>query len=614
MKRAGQPPEFGFLERAHLTPITVLVVGILSIVLLVVTHIVSERQTTQHFLLDSALVRSEVKMATSHLWLEEHLSGDQTIDTERIWTDLNEARTLIQTVLQGGETLPAGRRLEPLEDPELRLRAERLADRLERFSDLSVQRMNIGPEGDEAKAGATLDQAYDEVFLGLLKEGGELRAALGRRWTRQRGEARQRLGGIVAAWAVLVVAAFLGLWGLERRRKEADQALRQREAELREAQKMEAVGRLAGGLAHDINNYLGAIRGYCEVARMKGESGPALKRRMDDAITTTDAVSDLIRQLLAFSRRQPVEPEVVDLNAVTRNLESMVDRLIGEDILVETKLAPDLRPIEIDPSQIDQILINLVVNARDAMPSGGRITIETRNLVPDTDDHRRHAVAPGRYAFLVVSDTGDGMPEEVREKIFEPFFTTKKGDGHSGLGLATIYAIVRQNGGFIVVDSEVGEGTTFKILLPATDREPTVVSEAEESAVHDAGPTSRLLLVEDHDAMRAATQELLEALGHNVATAADAHEALRRLVDEGEPADLLITDVIMPGLSGKELVDRLRESRPELRYLFISGYTDKVKLQHGLSEERVDFLAKPFAAEDLARKVQEMLERQPAVG
>ena len=396
------------------------------------------------------------------------------------------------------------------------------------------------------------------------------------------------------------------------RRKQAEKALRQRELELREAQKMEAVGRLAGGIAHDINNYLGAIRGYCEVAKMKGESGAALERRMDEAIETTQNVSSLIKQLLAFSRRQPVEPEVVDLNHVVRGLESMVQRLIGEDIPLVTDLASDLWPIEIDPSQVEQILVNLLVNARDAMPTGGRIKIETRNVIPDAVDLDKHPTAQaGHYALLSVADNGAGIESEVREKIFEPFFTTKDDSGRSGLGLATVYGIVQHSGGFIVVESELGEGTTFKVLLPSCAQELAAIREEEAAEEVDAVGPLRVFLVEDNASMRASTQEMLEALGHDVRVAADGEEALRRLVEGGEPADIVITDVVMPGMSGKELADRLREQRPALRCLFISGYTGEVMGKHGLNEDRLDFLAKPFGASQLARKISEMMSLPP---
>jgi hypothetical protein len=392
------------------------------------------------------------------------------------------------------------------------------------------------------------------------------------------------------------------------RRRRTEKALRDREAELQQAQKMEAVGRLAGGIAHDVNNYLGAIRGYCEVAMMKGESGPSLVRRMTSAVETADKVSALIRQLLAFSRRQPVQPAVMDLNRVVAGMKGLIERLLGEDIILETRLHSGLRSVEIDRSQIEQTLVNLALNARDAMPTGGRIVIATGEAELGPAGHDRHPGArPGAYVRLSVSDTGCGIPPEVRSKIFDPFFTTKAASGSSGLGLATVYGIARQNGGFITFETEVDEGTTFEIYLPASDR-PADGDDAAAGAAVAAGERLRVLLVEDHAAMRASARALLEVQGHDVRTAADGDEALSLLGETEVPFDLLITDVIMPGMSGRELYNRVRERFGDVRCLFISGYTDNVMMRHGFSQERMHFLAKPFSSADLTRKIAEVLE------
>lgn len=397
-------------------------------------------------------------------------------------------------------------------------------------------------------------------------------------------------------------------------RRQTEKTLHQREAELRQSQKMEAVGRLAGGIAHDVNNYLGAIRGYCEVAVLKGESGEVLARRMGAAIDTADKVSALIRQLLAFSRRQPVQAELVDLNRVVRDLESLMMRLLGEDIVLETSLDPDLPSIEIDPSQIEQILVNLLVNARDAMPTGGSIRVETCVLEVGEELVERHPAAkPGGFVQLVVSDDGSGIPEEVLDKIFDPFFTTKAESGSSGLGLATVYAIVEQNGGFIQVESAVDRGTRFAIHLPASDRRATAVSAAVAKPVERTRP-ARVLLVEDNEDMRASTRALLEVLGHQVAVAHDGPGALELLAGDEAPFDLLITDVIMPKMGGNELYERVCELQGrDVRCLFISGYTDKVMLRHGVAQDRVHFLQKPFAFDALAGKIGEVLG-EPAPG
>ncbi len=390
-------------------------------------------------------------------------------------------------------------------------------------------------------------------------------------------------------------------------RRQTEKALRQREAELQQTQKMEAVGRLAGGIAHDVNNYLGAIRGYCEVAVIKAESGVALERRMSAAIETADKVSALIQQLLAFSRQLPVQPEVVDLNRVVRDLESLMKRLLGENIALATRLAGELSSVEIDLSQIEQILVNLLVNARDAMPTGGDIVVETRNVVIEAGAREPYpATAEGRYVLLSVSDTGSGIPRQVQEKIFDPFFTTKEESGSSGLGLATVFAIVQQYSGFITLHSDEGQGARFDIFLPACDA-PATPRPATRSEPVERTHTARILLVEDNADMRKASRTLLEALGHHVEVAPNAEDALGRLTDVNFSFDLLITDVILPGQTGKELYDHVRESHGELPCLFISGYTDNIILRHGVRQDHVHFLKKPFSYEDLGHKIAEIL-------
>ena len=590
------------LGRRVRVDVAVAVFGAMSIAVLWWSGRLSERLTAEAFLVEDLVREIEVKVAVSHLWLEEYLSGDSDIPIDQRLTALEQADDYLQILLTGG--LHGGMPLDALGSTTLRASVLQARRHLGELRRLSSERRHMGAS---AGAGSDLDQRYDEVFHILLEEIESLHTALGERRAGHRTEARWRLGVLMAAWSLLVAAASFGLWTQERRRRASDQALAQREAELREAQKMEAVGRLAGGIAHDINNYLGAIRGYCEVAKMKGESGPALERRMDDAIETTESVSALIRQLLAFSRRRPVEAEVVDINRVASNLESMLGRLLGEDVEWVGRFADDLQPVEIDPSQVEQILVNLLVNARDAMPRGGRVTVTTRNLEVNAMDERRHAVAAGSYVLLEVTDTGTGIPQAVREKIFEPFFTTKSGE-HSGLGLATVYGAARQNGGFVVVESAEGRGTTFKVLLPASSASLSNVSRAPVRRPAPGGREGlRVLLVEDNPAMRGATRDLLEQLGHRVETASDGEEALERLRDDPDlEVDLLLTDVVLPGISGRELVDRLRTERREARCLFMSGYTDQVALRHGLDTEHVDFLAKPFGADALAEKIGEI--------
>ena len=389
-----------------------------------------------------------------------------------------------------------------------------------------------------------------------------------------------------------------------RRRMEEELELRQ--AELRQAQKMEAVGRLAGGIAHDVNNYLGAIRGTCEVAMLKDQAGPELERRMGSAIATADKVSALIRQLLAFSRRQPQQIRVVDLNRVVRGLEPMIGRLIGDDVQLELRLDSRPRTLEIDPGQLEQVLVNLLVNARESMQNGGRIVVETTALGPADPRRSSHPeLSTGHAVGLVVRDTGAGIAPEVRDKIFEPFFTTKSASGSSGLGLATVYGIVQQNGGSILCHSEVGEGTTFEILFPASDRGEDLVIEGT-TGLAPGRQALDVLLVEDNTAMREAAETLFDHLGHRVTVASSGEEALE-IAETLDRPDVLVTDVVMPGIDGRTLRDALHRRWPDLPCLFVSGYTDSALLRRGLDEESVHLLPKPFSLDELAQALERAL-------
>jgi CheY-like chemotaxis protein len=323
-----------------------------------------------------------------------------------------------------------------------------------------------------------------------------------------------------------------------------------------------------------------------------------------------DGAAALTRQLLAFSRQQVVEPRVVSLNAVVEGLQKMLRRVIDEDIELATSLAPDLGAVRADVGQLEQVLMNLAVNARDAMPTGGRLTIETANVEHDPDYARDHAAAAvRRFAMLAVTDTGCGMDEATKARIFEPFFTTKPPGKGTGLGLATVYGIVKQAGGFIWVYSEPGQGTSFKIYLPEVD----ATAEGEGGATAPAGTrvpggTETVLLVEDAAAVRAVTKQVLERQGYTVLEAEDGEAALRLAHAHRGPIHLLLTDVVMPQLSGRELAERLAPLRPETRILYASGYTDDSVVRHGVLESGTAYLQKPFSPESLARKVREVLD------
>ncbi len=377
------------------------------------------------------------------------------------------------------------------------------------------------------------------------------------------------------------------------------------------AQKMEAIGRLAGGVAHDFNNILTAIGGYTDL--LLADLAPDDKRRRDveEIHRAADRAAALTHQLLAFSRRQVLQPKVISLNALVPDIEKMLRRLIGENILFATVLHPQLGNVRADPGQLEQVIVNLAVNARDAMPNGGRLTIETRNVELDesyTTDHPN--VKPGHYVMLAVTDTGVGMNEETKARIFEPFFTTKVRGKGTGLGLATVYGIVQQTGGHIWPYSEPGQGTTMRVYLPCVAAPADPIEHPIETTPTALRGTETILLVEDEAPVRSITRQLLQRNGYTVLEASDGQTALA-LVDgtqHGTQVDLLLTDVIMPGMSGRELAAQLMARRPALRVLFMSGYTDDAVVRHGMLEPGLAYLEKPFRPPTLLRKVREVLQ------
>jgi len=380
------------------------------------------------------------------------------------------------------------------------------------------------------------------------------------------------------------------------------------EEQLRQAQKMEAIGRLAGGIAHDFNNLLTVITGYGQILFGELRSNDPLRSNVEEINKAGERAVALTRQLLAFSRKQVLAPKVLDLNAVVTNMESLLRRLIGEDISLRAALAPSLSCVKADPGQIEQVIMNLAVNARDAMPQGGRLTIETANA--DLDEsyaEERFSVRPGPYVMLAVSDTGSGMDAETQAHIFEPFFTTKGQGKGTGLGLSTVYGIVKQSGGYIWVYSEPGRGTTFKIYLPRVDAQAEAL-EPHSPRQESLQGTETILLVEDEERVRRLARTILAGHGYSVLEASNGVEALRIGERHGSAIHLLVTDVVMPEMSGRELAGRLIARHPDMKVLFMSGYTDDTILRHGVLEAGIPFLQKPFTPSTLARKVREMLD------
>jgi two-component system, cell cycle sensor histidine kinase and response regulator CckA len=376
------------------------------------------------------------------------------------------------------------------------------------------------------------------------------------------------------------------------------------EEQLRQAQKMESIGSLAGGIAHDFNNLLTVIRGYSALLapKVNDPKGQEAVARIDQA---AEQAAALTGQLLAFSRQQVLHPEVSDVNTVVTKTLTLLERLLGADILLESLLAPHLKPILVDRGQLTQVILNLAVNARDAMASGGLLTIQTENCLLDDAYAATHQEAiPGRYVLIKVTDSGAGMDTETSERVFDPFFTTKSTG--TGLGLSTVYGIVRQSGGHIWIHSELGIGTTFNVYFPATD-DPILPPHAPMTVDSVAGDET-ILLVEDNETLRILTAEVLESYGYRVLAAANGPEAIA-LADRESPdgIDLLLTDIVMPEMNGREVSEKITERRPDLRILFTSGYPSDATVREGIAEARAAFIQKPYLAGDLALKIRELL-------
>ncbi len=392
-------------------------------------------------------------------------------------------------------------------------------------------------------------------------------------------------------------------------RERAEEEKTALEEQLRQSQKMEAIGQLAGGIAHDFNNLLTVIKGYSQLSLLELNEGNPLRGNIEEIQKASGRAADLTRQLLAFSRRQVMEMKVVDLKTILQDLEKMLRRVIGEDIELIMELPDDLEKVKIDPGQMEQVIINLAVNAKDAMPNGGALIIGLANEELDERYARSHAsVIPGRYVSLSVSDTGIGMNPEVRERLFEPFFTTKEKGKGTGLGLSTVYGIVKQSGGDIRVYSEPGQGTTFKIYLPRVD-EPLEELRQKTRGEELPGGNETVLLVEDDEEVRKVALQILQKLGYRVFEASRGEEA--SLICEGYagPIHLMLTDVVMPGMDGRELAERMMAIRKKMRVLYMSGYADNAITHHGALNEGVNFIQKPFTMEGLSRKVREVLDK-----
>ncbi len=382
------------------------------------------------------------------------------------------------------------------------------------------------------------------------------------------------------------------------------QSLQKHEEALRQSQRMEAVGQLAAGIAHDFNNLLLIIRGYSSLILDRSDD-EKIRQQAGQIDRAADRAADLTRQLLAYSRQQILQPETCDLNVIVQETLRLLERLIGEDIAVMSTCAPSLPTVVVDRGQVSQVILNLAINARDAMPDGGTLTVRTVPVELDEHSVREHPdVAPGRYVLLEITDTGVGMDSETRQRVFDPYFTTK--EGGTGLGLATVYGIVRQSGGHVWLYSEPGIGTTFKIYFPLGETEQLPAALMHESGSLDG--TETILLVEDADLVRDLVTNVLESFGYTVLAAKDGLEALEIASQHADDISLVFTDIVMPGMNGRELVDRLAEVRPEIKTLFSSGYPADTVIRQGIASATVAFIQKPYVSIELAEKVRAVLD------
>jgi len=449
-------------------------------------------------------------------------------------------------------------------------------------------------------AGRTIEEAFPGLAGTEVPDHYRRIAAEGGSWASEVTYRDDRLHGIYEVNAFQTAPGTMAAIFLDvTERREAEEEHRRLEDQLRQSQKMEAVGRLAGGIAHDFNNLLMVIMGHGELLRRSLEAQDPRLAKVQHIMGASERAARLVRQLLAFSRKQVMELQLVDLNTLVAETARMLRPLLGEDVEVVTRLAPALGRVRVDPAQIDQVLMNLAVNARDAMPAGGTLSLETA----DVDG----GGAGGRQVALVVRDTGQGMDERTRAQVFEPFFTTKTASGGTGLGLSMVYGIVRQSGGQIAVESEPGRGSSFRILLPCCDA-PGAPAEAKAQAGPPVARGETVLVVEDEVAIRTLACEMLEAHGYLTLSAGSGEEALGLAVRHPGPIHVLLTDVVMPGLAGPALAERFAVVRPQARVLFMSGYAGDDLVRRGLCEDVSPFVPKPFTADLLGRRVREALD------
>lgn len=562
-----------------------------------------------HAPLVHAIEEIKLEATTAHLWFEEIISGDREQPIEEVWAHIDEARWYARAMLEGGEHTELI--VPPLQDPELKRQIKGVLVKLDAFQNVAEQRLEAE---SEAGPGSGFDQAFDAIFATFIAQADSVEATINETVIADQESFRRVQVLLVGAFIVLI--AFLG-WLFYRYSTERWRAEAEREnalLELAQTRKMEAVGLLAGGVAHDFNNLLTSIGGYVELALEQVPEDQPLHRDLTEVQKAADRATQLTRQLLLFSRTQPIQLAPVDINQNVGELGAMLDRIIGEDIDMQVELANDIWPIQADSGSIDQVIMNLALNSREAMPDGGRLRIQTENTTLTRADIQGHPAArEGKFVCLSIRDTGIGMHAEIQDHIFDPFFTTKGPTEGTGLGLSVVHGIVQHHEGWIDVSSTPNQGTTFRIFLPADGAGQEVADVSKQAPTQASGEKKLVLLVEDDQGLRNFAWNALTRADYKVFPAATVAEALALLKRHARELDLVFCDVILPDGSGIELAEKVRTIYPDVPLLLTSGYPEDLSGWDRIRDKRLPFIQKPYSVADLLSIVADVVSKKTSL-